>query len=113
MPRLDGRVIIVTGGGQGIAQAFAKGFAAEGARVVIADVDGPAAEPTAAQIGEAGGDAIALVTDVSSEESTEAMARTVIERWGHIDDLMNNLVPTTVPSPVSHSRSFSGARARR
>jgi 3-oxoacyl-[acyl-carrier protein] reductase len=80
----------VTGGGQGIGRAFALGFAKEGAKVAIADINGPAAESVAAEIGEAGGEALAVVTDVSSEESTKEMAAAVIERWGRIDGLMNN-----------------------
>ncbi len=90
MGRLDERVIIVTGGGQGIGRAFAMRFAEEGARVVIADINGPAAEKTAAEIGEAGGEALVSVTDVSDADATEAMAQAAIEKWGRIDGLVNN-----------------------
>ncbi len=90
MGKLDERVIIVTGGAQGIGRAFAMRFAEEGARVVIADVNGPASERTAAEIGEAGGEALVVVTDVSDADSTEAMARAAVEKWGRIDGLVNN-----------------------
>ena len=90
MGKLDERVIIVTGGGQGIGRAFAMRFAEEGARVVIADINGPTAEETAAEIGEAGGEALVSVTDVSDADATEAMAQVAIEKWGRIDGLVNN-----------------------
>ena len=90
MGRLEDRVIIVTGGAQGIGRAFALRFANEGAKIVVADINGTAAEATAAEIGEAGGEAIAVITDVSDEESTLAMAQAAIARWGKIDGLMNN-----------------------
>ena len=90
MDRLEGRVIIVTGGGQGIGRAFALGFARVGAKIAIADINGPAAELVAGEIGEAGGEALAVVTDVSDEQSTKDMAATVVGKWGRIDGLMNN-----------------------
>jgi 3-oxoacyl-[acyl-carrier protein] reductase len=90
MGRLDDRVIIVTGGAQGIGKAFVEGFVAQGAKVAIADINGPSAEAVAAQIGESGGEAMAVITDVSSQESTEAMSKAVLERWGRIDGLVNN-----------------------
>ncbi len=90
MGKLDERVIIVTGGAQGIGRAFAMRFAEEGARVVIADINSPAAEKTAAEIGEAGGEAVAVPTDVSDHTSTEAMAQVALEKWGRIDGLVNN-----------------------
>jgi 3-oxoacyl-[acyl-carrier protein] reductase len=90
MGRLEDRVIIVTGGAQGIGRAFALRFATEGAKVVVADINGPAAEATAAEIGEAGGEAMVVITDVSDEESTLAMAQAAIARWGKIHGLMNN-----------------------
>ncbi len=90
MGRLDERVIIVTGGAQGIGRAFAMRFAEEGARVVIADVNGPEAEKTAAEIGEAGGEALVSITDVSDPDATQAMAQAAMEKWGRIDGLINN-----------------------
>ena len=90
MGRLDERVIIVTGGAQGIGRAFAMRFAEEGARVVIADVNGPEAEKTAAEIGEAGGEALVSITDVSDPDATQAMAQAAMEKWGRIDGLVNN-----------------------
>ncbi len=90
MGRLDGRVIIVTGGGQGIGRAFALGLANEGAKIAVADINRPSAESVAAEIGEAGSEALAVVVDVSSEESAKAMAATVIDRWGRVDGLINN-----------------------
>ena len=90
MGRLDDRVIIVTGGALGIGRAFAGAFVREGARVVIADINGPAGETAAAEIGEAGGEALAVQTDVSSTEQTEAMAKATVDRFGRIDGLVNN-----------------------
>src|SRR5712671_1318036 len=72
--RLQDRVAIVTGGGHGIGRAYALGLAGEGARVLIADLDGEAAAETARQIEAAGGQALATRTDVADVESTEAMA---------------------------------------
>jgi NAD(P)-dependent dehydrogenase (short-subunit alcohol dehydrogenase family) len=86
--KLKGRVAIITGGARGIGKAFALRLAEEGARIVIADVlDGAGVTK---EIAGKGGEAIAVRTDVSSEESTKAMARTVIEQFGRIDILVNN-----------------------
>lgn len=90
MGRLNDRVIIVTGGAQGIGKAFALRFAQEGARVIVADINGAAADKTVAEIGEAGGDAMAVVTDVSDATATANMAQAAIDRWGRIDGLVNN-----------------------
>ena len=67
-PRLAGRVAIVTGAAQGIGARYARALAAQGAAVVCCDVTD--AEPVAVQIRAAGGEAIALHTDVTSVEST-------------------------------------------
>ena len=90
MDRLKDRVIIVTGGAQGLGLAYCHGLAQEEAKIVIADIDGPAAEAAARALGENGTDALALKTDVSVQEDTEEMARAAIERFGRIDGLINN-----------------------
>jgi 3-oxoacyl-[acyl-carrier protein] reductase len=90
MGRLDGKVAIITGAGQGIGRAYALRFAAEGAKVAVADINDANAERVAKEIEAAGGEAIAVHVDVADEESAKAMARTVVERWGRIDVLVNN-----------------------
>ena len=81
---LEGRVAIVTGAAQGIGKAIAKGLAAEGTRIVVADLN--RAEEAAAEF-EAG---IGLTVDVADEAQVERMARDVVQRCGRIDILVNN-----------------------
>jgi len=90
MDRLKDQVLIVTGGAHGIGLAYCEGLAAEGARVVVADIDGQGADAVAASLGEAGHDALAVTTDVSQPESSDTMARLTMERYGRIDGLINN-----------------------
>jgi NAD(P)-dependent dehydrogenase (short-subunit alcohol dehydrogenase family) len=84
MSALDGRVAIVTGGAQGIGRAIADGLAAEGARIVIADLRG--AEDAAARYP----DGVGLTVDVASEADTARMAEETVARCGRIDILVNN-----------------------
>jgi 3-oxoacyl-[acyl-carrier protein] reductase len=96
--RLEGRAAIVTGGGHGIGKAYAHRLAEEGAKIVIAEIDGPAAERLAADLQHAGFEALALRTDVADGASVEEMARRTLERFGRIDILVNNAaVFATVP----------------
>src|SRR5437016_3839655 len=90
MPRLDGRVIIVTGGAQGIGRAYCEALAAEGAAGVVADIDGEQAAVAADRILEAGGAALAVPTDVTQEDATGQMAQAALDRFGRIDGLINN-----------------------
>ena len=82
--RLDGKVAIVTGGAQGIGRAIADGLAAEGARIVIADLQ--RAEEAAASFP----DGVGLTVDVSSEDDVARMAEEAVSRCGRIDVLVNN-----------------------
>ncbi len=91
MGRFDDKVAIVTGAAGGIGEAYARALAAEGANVVVADLDEAKGEATAASISEAGGGAALFVkVDVGSPESTRAMAETTVEHFGGIDHLVNN-----------------------
>lgn len=88
MPRLEDRVAIITGGAQGIGAAYARGFAAEGAKVAIADI--APADALIAEIAAAGGTAIAIETDVTDEAACNDMAENTVAAFGRIDALVNN-----------------------
>jgi NAD(P)-dependent dehydrogenase (short-subunit alcohol dehydrogenase family) len=88
--RLQGKVCIITGAGSGIGQATARLFAAEGARVVVADVDDRGAKTTVAGIRKSGGEAVAEHVDVTDEKETVAFAAKVAKRFKRIDVLFNN-----------------------
>ena len=96
---LKDKVVIVTGGAHGIGKAYCLGFGESGSRVVVADIDEPGAAQVAEQITkEIGARALAVNVDVSDEESTEAMAAAVLQRFGRIDVLINNAaIFATIP----------------
>lgn len=87
---LEGRVVIITGGGKGIGKVYAQEFARAGARVLAADIDGAAADSVAKEIRAAGGDAVGTTTDISDVDSTQAMAEAARTQFGGIDVLVNN-----------------------
>ena len=98
---VEGRVVIVTGGGTGIGWAYAKHFAAHGAIPVIAEINGQAGSSVATEIEAAGGRALAVQTDVSDEESVSEMIGRAMEEFGRIDVLLNN---AAIFSTVTRSR---------
>ncbi len=89
-PCIEGKVAIVTGAVGGIGEGYAKALAAEGAKVVIAELEKAKGEAAAAGIRKAGGDATFVEVDVGSEASTRAMAEQAIQQYGGIDFLVNN-----------------------
>jgi 3-oxoacyl-[acyl-carrier protein] reductase len=88
--RLDGKVAIVTGAAHGIGRAIAQRFGQEGAKVVVADINGEGVEAVAAGIRDAGGEAIAIVTDVSDSTSVDRLFAETLARFGTVDVLVNN-----------------------
>jgi NAD(P)-dependent dehydrogenase (short-subunit alcohol dehydrogenase family) len=84
------RCVVITGAGGGLGRAFALGFAAAGARVVVVDLNDQSAVRTAALVTEAGGKAVAVAADVSDEASTVLMVASALEAFGTIDVLVNN-----------------------
>ena len=87
---LEGRVVIITGGGQGIGRGYAHHFAAQGAIPIIAELNGDNAVSVQREIKEKGFEALAIQTDVASMESVTTMVNQVIEKFGRIDILINN-----------------------
>lgn len=88
--RLKDKVIIVTGAGQGIGGMFARGLAQEGANVVIAEINEEKGRKLAGEIIARGQEALAVRTDVSNADSTKKLAQAAMEKYGHIDVLINN-----------------------
>ena len=90
MDDLNGRVAVVTGGASGIGAALAARFVAEGMKVVVADVEEAALEKAVATLTESGGEAIGVLTDVTSFEAVDALADAAYEAYGAVHILCNN-----------------------
>lgn len=87
---LAGKVAVITGGASGQGRASALRFAAEGARVLVADVDDDGAADTVTMVAKAGGEAAATHANVALESDNVAMIDDAVERWGRLDVLYNN-----------------------
>jgi 3-oxoacyl-[acyl-carrier protein] reductase len=90
MKRLEGKTAIVTGSSSGIGKAIALRFASEGAKVVVAARRSKLCEQTAAQIRRAGGEGVAIQTDVTDERQVDTLMQQTVQRYGRIDILVNN-----------------------
>ncbi len=100
MGRLDQRVAIVTGGGHGIGRAYCLRLAREGARVVVAEIEEKAGRAVADEINGQGGQALAVHTDVTREESVAHMVQSTLKHFGAIHILINNAAFFLRPDPI-------------
>jgi NAD(P)-dependent dehydrogenase (short-subunit alcohol dehydrogenase family) len=91
----------VTGAASGIGEACARSFAEAGAKVVLADRDGPRSEAVAARIAEKGGTAISIATDVTREEAIRAMVDLAVREFGGLDGAVNAAGIAGTPTPVT------------
>lgn len=106
--KLEGKVAIITGGARGIGAAFVRAYAAEGARVAIADIELEVAKTLASEIGN---QAIALPLDVRNSESIQSVVDETVKRFGKIDILVNNagvfdMAPIDEITPEMYRRQF-------
>jgi len=87
---LKNKVAVITGAGRGIGKAFAQRFAKEGAKVFIPDISLERAQETVKEIQAKGGEAAAILCDISDQKSTQKMAKAVLKKYGSVDILINN-----------------------
>ena len=89
-PRFNETVAVVTGAASGIGRETARQFAAEGARVLVSDVNEDGGAETVRSIGEGGGEAVFMRCDVSDADAVARLVDGAVERWGRIDVMVNN-----------------------
>jgi meso-butanediol dehydrogenase/(S,S)-butanediol dehydrogenase/diacetyl reductase len=90
MGRVQDKVVIVTGGAGGIGTEACRAIAAEGGKIVVADLDAPAAESVAAEITADGGSATSVGVDVTDRSQVEAMVQTAVDAFGALNVIFNN-----------------------
>lgn len=95
--RLEGKAAIVTGGASGFGAGIVRKFIVEGAKVMVADINGAAAEAFAKELGDS---AVGHQVDVSKDESVAAMAKAALAAFGHVDILVNNAGVTHLPAAM-------------
>jgi NAD(P)-dependent dehydrogenase (short-subunit alcohol dehydrogenase family) len=100
MGRLDGKVAIVTGGGDGIGRGIVRRYAKEGATVVVAELDEEKGAKAFAEVEELGASGLFLRTDVGKKDDVLAMVGTTIDQFGRIDVLVNNAITVTPEVPL-------------
>ena len=89
--RLDGRAVLITGGGRGIGRAIAQAYASEGARLALTARTASELEETAQLVkGQSGAEAITIIADVSRREQVDEAVSKTLDHYGHIDVLVNN-----------------------
>jgi len=95
--RLQNKTAIVTGGASGFGAGIVQRFVAEGARVMVADINGDGARQFADEMGE---HAHSQTVDVGNGASVQAMTQAAIDRWGRVDIMVNNAGVTHMPTPL-------------
>ena len=90
MGQMDGKIVLITGGGDGIGKACALTLAREGAKVAVTDINEVTAAQTANEINEAGGEAMAVQHDVTQESRWQEVVAAIEEKWGGLNVLVNN-----------------------
>ena len=98
--KLEGKVAIVTGGGQGIGKGIARAFAKEGATVVIAELNPQTCEEAAKEVSALGKECLGLVCNIADYGQVEKMVKEVVTKFGSVDILVNNAMGHTGPKSV-------------
>ena len=100
MDSFVGKVAVVTGAASGMGLAFARRFAAAGAKIVLADVERPSLDAAVAELTKAGHEAVGVVTDVMSLESVHTLRDAALERFGRVNVVCNNAGVGGAPQPA-------------
>lgn len=106
--RLEGKVAIVSGGASGIGEATCRLFAAEGARVVIADLNDALGSALASDIRDGGGEAAYLKLDVTDEDQWRAVVSETVTRFGKLDVVVNNAGISAPGRPPAEDQTVEG-----